>query len=290
MARSKRTEPDDSDALPALRVPPDEATTQLRRQVERGEALRTAAGPRSEPELETFRSGYYTWLEYTDTLLKRLFTTPQLAEEFSWTPGITVLGHRESVQEQYQRDLEGIQSRLRKLNSIIERLPLFELAPGVTPSAPAPAGLSGSRTNVFVVHGHDDRRTSEVARFLERIGLRAVILREQPDQGQTIIEKFANHADVGFAVVLLTPDDEGRARNGSDLLPRARQNVVLELGYFLGRLGRKYVSALRAPGVELPSDLGGVLYIELDEAGAWQLRLARELRAAGAQVDASKIL
>ena len=90
---------------------------------------------------------------------------------------------------------------------------------------------------IFIVHGHDNGAKSEVARFLEKIGFEAIILHEQANQGKTIIEKIDAYGNVGFAVVLLTPDDEGCARGGS-LLPRARQNVILELGYFIGRLGR----------------------------------------------------
>ena len=117
--------------------------------------------------------------------------------------------------------------------------------------------LSDSR-KIFLVHGHDQAVTSIVARFLEKLKLEAVILHEQPNEGQTIIEKFERHADVGFAVVLLTPDDMGGIAPGSNLQPRARQNVILELGYFIGKLGRPRVCALYVTGVELPSDLHGV--------------------------------
>ena len=96
-----------------------------------------------------------------------------------------------------------------------------------------------------------------------------------------------DYADVGFAVVLLTNDDQG----GPSDLPfeeqklRARQNVIFELGYFIGRLGRNRVCALYAPGVEIPSDYSGVLYIQLDEQGGWRLALAKEMKASGLPVD-----
>jgi predicted nucleotide-binding protein len=94
---------------------------------------------------------------------------------------------------------------------------------------------------IFIVHGHDNEAKVEVARFLERVGFEAIILHEQANRGRTIIEKVEMHSDVGFAVVLLTPDDEGGKR-GNSTRPRARQNVVLELGYFIGRLGRDRVA------------------------------------------------
>ena len=100
------------------------------------------------------------------------------------------------------------------------------------------------------------------------------------------MEKVERHAEVAFAVVLLTPDDVGAvATNPADVHPRARQNVIFELGYFLGKLGRKRVAALRKGEVEKPSDYDGVVYTPFDSAGAWKLLLARELKSAGLNVD-----
>jgi predicted nucleotide-binding protein len=99
---------------------------------------------------------------------------------------------------------------------------------------------------VFIVHGHDNEVKERTARFLENIGLQPIILHEQPSSGRTIIEKFETYSgDIVFAVVLLTPDDIGGVANKPDACgPRARQNVILELGYFIGRLGRSRVCAL----------------------------------------------
>jgi predicted nucleotide-binding protein len=142
---------------------------------------------------------------------------------------------------------------------------------------------------VFVVHGHDDGAREAVARFLEQIGFEAIILHEQANQGRTIIEKVVAHGDVGFAVVLLTPDDEG-CKKGEPSKPRARQNVVLELGYFIGRLGRDRVCALTRGNVEIPSDFAGVVYESFDAAGGWRQALGRELQAAGFDVDWNKVM
>lgn len=137
---------------------------------------------------------------------------------------------------------------------------------------------------VFIVHGHDEAPRLAVARFLEKLALRPIILSDQPNRGRTIIEKFEAHSDVGFAVVLLTPDDIG-APKGGDCKPRARQNVILELGYFIGKLGRSHVCALRSADIEIPSDILGVIWTDYDTAGGWKLNLARELRAAGYAID-----
>jgi predicted nucleotide-binding protein len=139
---------------------------------------------------------------------------------------------------------------------------------------------------VFVVHRHDNEAKEKVARFLERLKLEPIVLHEQANEGRTVIEKFEVYADVGFAVVLLTPDDVGAlAAERADLKSRARQNVVLELGYFLGKLKRNRVCALYKEGVEIPSDYQGVLYVQLDSAGGWTLKLAQELAAAGIPID-----
>jgi predicted nucleotide-binding protein len=144
---------------------------------------------------------------------------------------------------------------------------------------------------VFVVHGHDEGLREAAARLLSRLDLNPIILQEQPVQGRTIIESIAAHSDVAFAVVLLTPDDVGAGIKDSDnLKKRARQNVILELGYFVGKLGRGHACALVKGDVELPSDWHGVLYVPVDEGGGWRYRLAQELRAAGLDVDLNKII
>jgi predicted nucleotide-binding protein len=142
-------------------------------------------------------------------------------------------------------------------------------------SAPAPIVAS---KRVFLVHGHDSDAKQTVARFLERLGLEPIILHEQANEGRTVIEKIEAFSEVGFAVVLLTPDDVGAAKDdAANVKQRARQNVVLELGYFLGKLRRNRVCALYKTGVEIPSDYQGVLYTELDAKGAWRTSLAQEL-------------
>ncbi|HEX8700647.1 MAG TPA: nucleotide-binding protein [Myxococcaceae bacterium] len=143
------------------------------------------------------------------------------------------------------------------------------------------AVMAVSESSVFIVHGHDDGARDAVARFVEKLGLEAVILHEQPNKGRTIIEKFEAHAAVGFAIVLLTPDDVGAQKSkAASLSPRARQNVVFELGYFIGKLGRERVCALHKEEVELPSDFSGVVYVKMDDAGGWRLKLAQEMKAA----------
>lgn len=144
--------------------------------------------------------------------------------------------------------------------------------------------------NVFIVHGHNNEIKVTVARTLEQLELNAIILHEQANSGKTIIEKFEEHSNVGFAVVLMTDDDLGKGKNDETLNARARQNVILELGYFIGKLGRNRVCPLYTKGVELPSDLYGLLYIEADSSDNWKIKLAKELKAAGYEIDVNKII
>lgn len=144
---------------------------------------------------------------------------------------------------------------------------------------------------IFIVHGHDESIKQEVARFVERIQYSPIILHEQANQGRTIIEKFENLSKVCFAIVLLTPDDKGGTRNSNfdEMKPRARQNVVFELGYFFGKIGRNKVVVLHKDEIEKPSDYDGLLYISYDQHGAWKTNIIREMKSAGLEVDGNLI-
>lgn len=144
---------------------------------------------------------------------------------------------------------------------------------------------------IFIVHGHDNSAKNELARFIEKIGLEAIILHEQASRGNTIIEKIEEYANtVGFAIILYTACDKGKSKKEDDLKDRARQNVVFEHGYFVGKLGRNRVIALNKENIETPSDIDGVLYIPMDSAGAWKTQILQELKTAGYNtIDANSI-
>ncbi len=132
-----------------------------------------------------------------------------------------------------------------------------------------------------------------MARYFEKQDIEAIILHEKPsDGGKTLIEKlekYSSEIDIGFAVILLTPDDTGKAidKKGKPKL-RARQNVILELGYFMGKLGRSRVFTLYKGEVELPNDVVGVVYIPFDDQGAWMVKLGKELKEIKYNIDFSK--
>jgi predicted nucleotide-binding protein len=145
-----------------------------------------------------------------------------------------------------------------------------------------------SSERIFVVHGHEEGPREAVGRFLERIGLKPVILHEMANKGRSLLTKFSEEAsDVGFAIVLMTPDDTGGANSGTQSA-RARQNVIFEMGFFIGKLGASRVASLVAKEVERPSDYDGIVYIPLETD--WRLPLCKELIAAGYGIDLNKAL
>lgn len=139
---------------------------------------------------------------------------------------------------------------------------------------------------VFIVHGHDGELKESVARIIEKQGIEAIILSEKANQGRTIIEKFEDYSDVGGAICLFTSDDFGREKNEQNEQPRARQNVVLETGYFMGKLGRDHVVLLADKGIEMPSDLSGIVYTDTKN---WEVALLKELKEMGYAVDFNKL-
>lgn len=285
MARGRtRPEPEERGAL---LVPRSAFAAELALQIERGNELLTRS-IHDGSVLKATRDDYYKWSDFNDQLLKRRFSTDELAK--GYRDFIASGSFDQSFPEQVRELHDDIRRKLRRLESVREQLPLFDEPP--SPVSPAVAARpSKSAKEIFVVHGHDDVRKLEVAQFLERVtGIRPLVLHEQPSEGRTIIEKLEHYSErASFAVVLLTADDEGRRRDSEDsLLPRGRQNVVLELGYFIARLSRAKVVLLYESDVELPSDMSGVLYVRLDDAGGWKLALGTELRATGVEVDLNK--
>ena len=155
-----------------------------------------------------------------------------------------------------------------------------------------PTSKDGNENTVFVVHGHDTELKNDVELFLRKINLNPIVLHRKPDEGQTIIEKFEKHSNVSYAIILLTPDDIGcntdefqKNEDERELEYRARQNVIFEFGFFVGRLTRKNVCCIYKKGVKLPSDLDGLIYKEVDktveEVG---IGLMEELKIAGLKV------
>lgn len=167
---------------------------------------------------------------------------------------------------------------------LVFRSYLEEIKEGAT--AHVAAQNSATMNRVFVVHGHDGELKHAVARLVEKQGLEAIVLSEQANKGKTIIEKFEENSDVSGAICLFTADDMGRAKATPNEQPRARQNVVFEAGYFMGKLGRNRVVIIAESGVELPSDMQGIVYTNKNN---WEVDVLRELSAMGYAIDFNKL-
>ncbi|MBB4267852.1 TIR domain-containing protein [Roseospira visakhapatnamensis] len=174
-------------------------------------------------------------------------------------------------------------------HGLIPAAPEMVAAPA-EPELAAPPPVEVKSAKVFLVHGRDEAAKHTIARFLEkRVGLDVIILSERPNKGRSILTKFREEGEgAAFAVVLMTPDDVGHLR--PELLPlgssaptpalRARQNVIFEMGFFIGQLGVERVCVLVPPGVDRPSDYDGIVYVPYDDAEGWQRKLVTELHAA----------
>lgn len=205
--------------------------------------------------------------------------------------GPFIMGDDPTVGEVREWLNDGKSSTLTMLRQAVKSLEEDLLDRGrqvVTPATSAHKSPVDPR-KVFIVHGHGGEVRETVARYLSQLDLLPVILHEQPNKGRTIITKFREEAaDIGFAVVLMTPDDHG-GKAGEATRPRARQNVVFELGFFIGALGPERVVALVQGDVEKPSDFDGVVYVSLDN-GHWKIDLAKELKAANFPIDFNKVM
>ena len=243
----------------------------------------------SQDELAKAEQEEQRWRAYNRELLWRMFTTGEYAHDYD--NAVVTIHH---VRDQYldvelntiaRRLQESIKQQAARIESIIDRLDLIDEAAADRTEATSEADLS----KVFVVHGHDGAPKAEVARFIEKLGFEAIILHERPNKGRALITKFREEADgAGFAVVLMTPDDVGKAKDALDVKSRARQNVVFELGFFIGKIGPERVAALVKGKIELPSDFDGVVYISLDKED-WRTKLGAELKTAGYKIDWNKV-
>lgn len=138
---------------------------------------------------------------------------------------------------------------------------------------------------VFIIHGHDEALKDAVQLFLEVAGVNYVVLHQRPDKGRNIIDKLIQEGyTANYAIALLSPDDD--LASGK----RARQNVILEIGYFMGLLGKERVRLLVKGDVDIPSDLHGVLYTKFTNDSHWKSKMAQELQAVGIRVNMDNLL
>lgn len=279
-----------------LLSPQDESRSKLQTRIQEGLDLKQIK-INSLEELKTVSKKYYKWDSFNTELLKRLFSTEELAEEYSKHFGFAS-GYMNDppLTEKINNLHSDIEDKIHRIDSIMERLELIPL------SSKASSVVSTTETSlpnriktnkVFIVHGHDETAKANLEVFLHDIGLETVVLHRQADEGLTIIEKFEKHSDVGYAFILLTPDEiaylkaeEDKSEEDRQKEFRARPNVIFEFGYFVGKLSRSRVCCLYTGDVTLPSDVHGMIYKKftssIEEVG---IGIIKELKVAGYEIS-----
>jgi len=270
----------------------EEAKSRLTDRIEKGRELKEQAIG-STDELAIATQAFDKWDTFNKELLNRIFTASNFADEYAWyVGGVLVLdGRYPSLGEKIADLRKDFDTKLHRLDSIIERLELIPLAAAVeTAGGTKLDDVKPKRSNkVFVVHGRDEVSKTSLEVFLRENGLEPIVLHRQADEGLTIIEKFEKHSDVGYAFILLTPDeiaylapDDSKPDNERGKEFRARPNVIFEFGYFVAKLSRARVCCLHTGDVELPSDVSGMIYKKFNhnvEEVAYSI--IKDLRAAG---------
>jgi predicted nucleotide-binding protein len=254
----------------------DEAKAKIEERIEKGLELKQRQVDTRE-SYDTLKNDYSKWDSFNVELLKQSFNTDEIAKEYSYW-GVAALALREpSLGEKIADTYKDIDKKIHRLDSISERLeliPLDETLKDIGQHSKESFDLKTSKSNkVFVVHGKDEISKTNLEVFLHEIGLEPVVLHRQADEGMTIIEKFEKHSDVGYAFILLTPDEVAYLASEDTLSDddrnkeyRARPNVIFEFGYFIGKLGRSRVCCLHTGHTTLPSDVSGIVYKRFEKS------------------------
>lgn len=228
-----------------------------------------------------FKPEWISWTTRVTRAMNLLFSPGSApVSMLSRSRQLTMLGQG---RERFLEVLNYYKTVLKTASEILKDDTFRELA-----SESAVAPLSASN-RVFIVHGHDDKAKSELEVILGEMGLEPVVLHRQADSGKTLIEKFEHYSDVGFAFILLTPDEiaflateETKSDDERKKEHRARPNVIFEFGFFVGRLGRERTCCIYKGPVTVPSDLSGLVYKQfensIEEVG---YAIRKELIAAG---------
>lgn len=260
-----------------LKIPPKEAENLLNGKITDGNQI-LECPVLSIDQWKSAEKKYNSWNSENYEILKKMFKKNTIAKDYSsskWTIGRILISDLK-LDEKTAKLHKDIEEKLNKLNSIKMSLSVLESITEET--------TKSAKNKVFFVHGTDCDITMKVLNFLKNLGLEPVILKELAAAGKTLIDEIQEQSEVKYAVAMLTADDVG-GTNSENLQFRPTQNVILELGIFVGKFSRKNVSALYSEDLELPADYHGFEYILLDDAGNWQTTLIDELKKAGFDIN-----
>lgn len=261
-----------------------------------------STGPKyDESQYKAFKAEFHKWQDFTAEIFKQAFDDPnnEYHSRFVSRGQAMIITGNEDWMKEYHDE---IKDKISYIETFIQKMPLIPSSIVKQQEPEDKKSDNVDKKKVFIVHGHNDALKTKVARVVEQMGLKAIILHEQEDYGKTVIEKFEDNAeDIGFAIILLTADD--LAVSHKDLnkekkevgfkakyFDRARQNVIFEMGFFVGRLGRANVFELQENGIEEPSDLKGIIYTPIDDEDMWRFKLAKRLKSVGYEVKTDVLL
>ena len=277
MAKAKPTE----NITPSLLVTKDEAQNLITERVNKGNEL-LKASINSPSVLEAEREKYYKWDKYNGQLLTKLFSNDTITKEYnSWIAFGTV--SNQTLRQEIEEYLSDVSDKIHKLESVIERLELFEISTTVGIENKNTNPITTDNKKIFIIHGHDENKLLELEKILkEHFGLTPIVLKDQPNNGSTtVIEKFEQYASqCSYAIALFTPDDQVE-NNGKKYL-QARPNVIYELGWFSAFLSRKNVMLLLKDGTDIFSDFQGIVQIRFNtNIEDVYLKLQKEFKVSG---------
>jgi len=247
----------------------------------------------TQQELAKNKEDFYNWTDYISEYLKQSFNKENNEYRKSFNDAgsfsFMVIGGRTSPAEELKEFKDKINSKVSNLKKLRAKTDLLKTSIVENP-VPKVDVLQLDKSQVFIVHGHDETAKTKTARFIEKLGLKSIILHEQASGSKTVIEKIEAYSNVGFGIILYTPCDIGaKNEKNPNLKNRARQNVVFEHGFLIGKIGRENVCALVKGEIETPNDISGVVYVKMDDEEAWHLKIARELRNSGYEIDMNKL-
>lgn len=291
MAQRKNTKQTSKETA-ILTISNSDFVSKLEKRIEIGEELFNRSIS-NENELTSAKSDFKLWTDYNFEMLKQVFSLEINDYMNSYNhAGYHMLGQMGEVEGNPVQTFKNlVKYKLDNLKSLLTRAELIKSQVTISSTDKVISiKTTLSKTEVFIVHGHDDAAKSKTARYIEKLGLKPIILHEQASGSKTIIEKIEAYSNVGFGIVLYTPCDIGaKNEENPNLKNRARQNVVFEHGFLIGKIGRENVCALVKGDIETPNDISGVVYVKMDDEDAWHLKVARELRNSGYEIDMNKL-
>jgi len=242
---------------------------------------------------KTNREDFSNWNDYNSEYLKHAFNKEYNEYKKRYDDAgsfpFRIIGGQTSPAQELKEFKDKVNYKLDNLKKLRAKTDLLK-STVKEKYAVAEKSVPLDKSQVFIVHGHDDEAKTKTARFIEKLGLKPIILHEQASGSKTVIEKIEAYSNVGFGIVLYTPCDIGaKNEENPNFKNRARQNVVFEHGFLIGKIGRENVCALVKDEMETPNDISGVVYVKMDNEDAWHLKVARELRNSGYEIDMNKI-